>query len=657
MTPRSADRRWFSAPLLLAVLLGSGATPLLAQDQKGFSLDSLLGVRVSSASKHLQAVRDAPASVTIITAEEIAMYGWTDLSQVLNSVGGFYTSYDRNYTYIGVRGFGRPTDYNNRLLLLLNGHTLNEGFWGSFAAGPDLAFDLRALERIEVVRGPGSVLYGNNAVFAVINLITRDGAALDGVRLTGNAGSYGNQSGSVIAGTQLGSGLDLFAMGLYGETDGQTLHYPELEFDSATGGTIRNLDYERRGGALLRLEHQPSGVYAMGHVLRRTKGMPTASYDQIPGNPNAFTVDRWAFAEIGISRDLTPSLTLTARGYADDYRYEGDYAYAPTFTEVTNSRVAGGEAILRLDLGSHNRTTIGSEFRDNYHARYESPRGAPPALQYGDPYNIWSGFVQHEVDLAEWLTVVGGVRYDYHSRFGDHLTPRGGAVLRPDRLTSIKLLYGEAYRAPSISEVENGGVPASGSELDPEEIRTLEVVLQRQLSRGLMLTVGGYEYRMTGLIEQVPNADDSVFVFRNTSFAEARGVYSGLEWLGRNGTQFDFSTSLVSADGEHDIRLTNSPAVLIKGGAAVALPHAFQVGVTSRYESKRKTVAGTETDDAILTDAYLAWRPRSGLGLEVGLRVNNVFDTDWATPGGVQHLMPAIQQDGRNVLLSLAYRF
>jgi iron complex outermembrane receptor protein len=230
-------------------------------------------------------------------------------------------------------------------------------------------------------------------------------------------------------------------------------------------------------------------------------------------------------------------------------------------------------------------------------------------------------------------------------------------VLRPDRRTSIKLLYGEAFRAPSISEVENGGEPKTGPEVEPEEIRTLELVVQRQLSRGLMLSFGGYQYRMTGLIDQVPNPDDSVYVFRNTARAEAVGVYTGLEWQGRDGTQFDFSASVVNATDEDDRRLTNSPELLVKAGVAVALPRAFQVGITSRYESARRTTAGTETDDAILADLFLAWRPRARPGVEAGIRINNVLDADWATPGGVQHLMPAIAQDGRNVLVSLGFRF
>lgn len=653
--PRS-PRRIALGCCLIACLVGPGS--LQAQDTRGVSLDSLLNVPVSSASKHLQTVRDAPASVSIITAEQIASYGWTDLGQLLNSLGGFYSSYDRTYTYIGVRGFGRPTDYNNRLLLLIDGHTINEGFWGSTPAGSDLVLDLRSLARIEVVRGPGSALYGNNAVFAVINLITKDGAEVDGARVYGATASYGNHTGSVLAGTQLAFGLDLVASGVYGESDGQTLHFPELEFDSATGGTIRDQDWEKRAGGSVRLSHANSGLSLMTRYLWRKKGNPTADYEQIPGNPNSSMLDRYLFAEVGLDRALTPALQLSARGYADFYKYEGDYAYDPLYTESADNRIAGGEAILRWDLNPGNRTTLGSEYRNNYRARYQTPRGSNPTLVYGDPHRAWSVFAQHEADLAEWLTLVAGVRYDDHSRVGGHLSPRGAVVFHPDRVTSIKLLYGEAFRAPSISEADNGGVPTiSGTPLRAEVIRTLEVIAQRQLSRGLLLTAGAFQYRMMDLIDQI--LVDTVYEFRNSAKAVAHGGYLEAEWQGQSGAEASLSASLTRAeDDATDARLTNSPTVLIKAGLAVPLPAGFGLGVRSRFENGRITVVGTETDDFFLTDAYLRWAPNGRLSrLDAGLRVNNLFDADWAAPGGVQHLQPAIPQDGRNLVVTLGLRF
>jgi len=116
------------------------------------SLEELLNVRISTAVKYEQTIREAPASVTIITSEDIERYGYRTLDEVLMSVRGFYTRNDRNYVYMGVRGLSRPGDYDNRILVLVNGHTLNENIYGAPFFGTDLGMNLAVIERIEIVR-------------------------------------------------------------------------------------------------------------------------------------------------------------------------------------------------------------------------------------------------------------------------------------------------------------------------------------------------------------------------------------------------------------------------------------------------------------------------------------------------------------------------
>ncbi len=130
------------------------------------------GQVVIAAVRYRQRVGEAPSSVTIITAREIAQYGWRTLPEVFRSVRGFYVSEDRNYSYLGVRGFSRPGDFNIRILGLLNGHTLNDDIYQGFLLGRESGIDLDLVERIEIVRGPGSALYGTSAFFAVVNIIT-----------------------------------------------------------------------------------------------------------------------------------------------------------------------------------------------------------------------------------------------------------------------------------------------------------------------------------------------------------------------------------------------------------------------------------------------------------------------------------------------------
>src|SRR5437868_6979886 len=109
-----------------ACVLLSSPSSAQGPDLSQASLEELMNVKVYSASKHLENSQSAPALVTVVTADEIQKYGYRTLADVLRSVGALYVTYDRNYSYVGARGFGRPGDYNARLLVLMDGHRLNE---------------------------------------------------------------------------------------------------------------------------------------------------------------------------------------------------------------------------------------------------------------------------------------------------------------------------------------------------------------------------------------------------------------------------------------------------------------------------------------------------------------------------------------------------
>jgi len=129
---------------------------------------------VYGASKYEQKVTEAPSSVSIVTADEIKKFGYRTLTDILRSVRSFYVSYDRNYSFVGVRGFARPGDYNSRILLLVNGHRLNDNIFDSALIGTEGVLDVDLIERVEIIRGPSSSLYGSNAFFAVVDIILPD---------------------------------------------------------------------------------------------------------------------------------------------------------------------------------------------------------------------------------------------------------------------------------------------------------------------------------------------------------------------------------------------------------------------------------------------------------------------------------------------------
>ncbi|MBL8053883.1 MAG: TonB-dependent receptor plug domain-containing protein, partial [Nitrospira sp.] len=135
---------------------------------------------VYGAAKYDQKVHEAPAAITIITAEQIRKYGYRNFAQILDSVPGLFTSNDRNYGYLGIRGFNRPGDYTSRVLLLIDNHRLNDAVFDQGGAGTEMPIDVDLIDRVEIIKGPGSSLYGTNALFGVVNVITKRGRDLKG---------------------------------------------------------------------------------------------------------------------------------------------------------------------------------------------------------------------------------------------------------------------------------------------------------------------------------------------------------------------------------------------------------------------------------------------------------------------------------------------
>jgi outer membrane receptor for ferrienterochelin and colicins len=146
-------------------------------DLTKFGIEDLMKIEVAtvvSASKYKQKVTEAPSSVSIITSDEIKQYGYRTLADILRSLRGFFVTSDRNYNYIGARGFSRPGDYNTRFLILLDGHRLNDNIYDQAYIGTEFIIDVDLIDRVEIIRGPSSSLYGTNAFFGVINVITKE---------------------------------------------------------------------------------------------------------------------------------------------------------------------------------------------------------------------------------------------------------------------------------------------------------------------------------------------------------------------------------------------------------------------------------------------------------------------------------------------------
>lgn len=218
----------------ISVLWGLVLLPLIASGQSSVPLESaaynneeaLLFQEIPSvygASKYEQKVTEAPSSISIVTASEVKKYGYRTLADILRSLRSFFVTYDRNYSYVTVRGFGRPGDYNTRILLLVDGHRINDNIYDGALVGTEFILDVDLIDRVEVIRGPGSSLYGSNAFFAVVNVITRRGRNLNGVEVSGEAGSYDTYKGRVSYGNRYQNGAEAVFSGSAYDSKGQSL--------------------------------------------------------------------------------------------------------------------------------------------------------------------------------------------------------------------------------------------------------------------------------------------------------------------------------------------------------------------------------------------------------------------------------------------------
>ncbi|HTZ17286.1 MAG TPA: TonB-dependent receptor plug domain-containing protein, partial [Dissulfurispiraceae bacterium] len=220
-----------------------------SSDLKKLSLEQLMDIEVESvygASRYEQKVTEAPSSVSIITADDIKKYGYRTLADILRSVRSFQITNDRNYSYIGVRGFGRTGDYNSRILLLVDGHRINDNIYNQALVGEDFIIDIDLIERVEIIRGPGSSLYGNNAYLAVINVITRKAGDVGGVETSVAGGSFSAYKGRVSYGNNFGNNAyGVFSASGLDSKGPHSLFYKEYDTPETNNGITNNTDYER----------------------------------------------------------------------------------------------------------------------------------------------------------------------------------------------------------------------------------------------------------------------------------------------------------------------------------------------------------------------------------------------------------------------------
>jgi outer membrane receptor protein involved in Fe transport len=391
--------------LAVAIVLVAGGSSAFAQPPADtpaseLSLDELLRVDVPvvvGASRFAQHVTDAPSSITVITREEIERFGYRTMAEILRSVRGFYVTYDRNYSFLGTRGFGRPTDYNNRVLFLIDGHRHNDKVYDGALLGTEFPIDPDWIERVEIVRGPSSSLYGTSAFSAVVNVITRQGMDATGARATVDIASLGTSRFSGSHGHVFGNGTQtMLSVSRYRGAGQSRIEFPEV------GKTARNMDHDEAIKLLGSIARGPWRVQ-FSHSTR-DKLIPTGAYGVAFDDPCSETTDARGFVNVAFERRLG-GVTLMSRAAYDWYLYDGTYSYGttePLYYDASRGFWGSAETIVRRRQGAH-LVSGGVEFRNHLRqdqtAHYE---GTSPGsdLDARGQSQQWAVFAQDEFTIS-----------------------------------------------------------------------------------------------------------------------------------------------------------------------------------------------------------------------------------------------------------------
>ncbi|MGC4114066.1 MAG: TonB-dependent receptor [Myxococcales bacterium] len=542
---------------VLAVVLGWSEPNARAAGEGTGELEDLLEQPlVSSASKVLEASSLAPATSSVVTAEDLRRYGIRSLDEALNYLSmGMLTESTLGAVEVGSRGVLLSGDYGNHVLLLIDGHALNEPWNGTAYYERGAAIPLELVDHIEVILGPGSVLYGSNAMLGVINVITKEASQHSGLHLSLEGGYP--LSGRVAA----GAGAEFTWLGTRGSVTAQLEYFraqgPELSFgpqpwgvDSVTGepkrfdptGAGTGIWGGTAGRALMT---QVPAAYARLRLGAFELSVRAAEYQRwtpyLYGNfddPNGFERDRWLSLDASWSGYLEQRVQLRLRAYGDLYGYEFHQPTAAAedcydgqlqgcaYDLGATSRWGGAEASASVDWFNDGRmlTLLGVDGRVRYIASKDGYADAADPTSIAGPHRYshldgtLGAYLTQLARPLRWLALDGGARFDYDPSFGWHLSPRAAVTFSLWQGAYLKGLYSEAFRAPSAYELYYADykteIPALG--LHPEIVRSVEGAFEQRLG-GQRLLVGVFAAWWSDLIALKTLTEEEV------AAAQARG--------------------------------------------------------------------------------------------------------------------------------------
>ncbi|MCR4289290.1 MAG: TonB-dependent receptor [Candidatus Scalindua sp.] len=640
---------------------------------------------VVSALKRPRAVSKSPAIMTVITSKQIKQMGFRTLIDVLRIVPGFYISMDETgEREIAVRGV--LDDASQKIKVLIDGHSINDAWRG----GAMWNFDdlpVENIRKIEVIRGPGSALYGQNAFLAVVNIITKDTEDIDGFQVTTSGGSFSTQNYNLLFGREFGdlkiSGfLDYFDTQGFSKKIEQDVLYPNSY--SKSPGQSQN----RKEKTDLNLKLSYNNLEAKVQYMKKRRKDYIGVNDAL--NDESILKDTYIFSEFAYKLQLGERLNITPKVYYDQYNYDPFFEQRPDGFIDSNGRLhpdgmkgqlrfkqrtIGFDNQVNYKVFEGNELTFGFQYEwihqgdIHYETNFNPVTFAtlPLVTDFSSdlPFtrratrHIYAFYLQDEWNITKDIDLTVGVRYDRFTRFEGTTNPRVGLIWRFIEDAHLKLLFATAFKAPSFQEMflTNNGVKIGNPDLDPEKINTFEAGLGYNFTSHIRASMNYFYNRIR---DKIIIDTGSPKKFQNSGGARIQGVEAEFKAdFGNDNYVFANYTYQDAEDTRNRNRLPDVPVHNGNIGINIAFWKYANANLTTLLSGPRPREDG-DTRRNIPAQALVNM---TLIGknfidnLEVRGSVFNLFDKSYDDPAPQNTVPTDYPQQGRSFVVELRFEF
>ena len=692
-------------PLLLHAQADSSDVKSLLK----LSLEDLMNVKVVTASGQLQTTSEAPSTITVITSKQIAERGYEQLEDALRDIPGIDMIHVNGYapTLIYFRGmYGAE---NLRALLMIDGIIENNILGSNDMAGP--AYSLHNVERIEIIWGPVSAIYGANAFGGVINIITKKGKDINGLHAEAGYGSFNTRFENINAGIKK-SRFEFSLAGTLYSTDGPKFTNRDPNYDASYVDKAYSLNtmlsyYAKNSKTTIgfRTYRTPMGWGTYSNSPTKYLGLPSQGYNnlgivgvlQSPIRGEKSGLDDSYLKTWFIEEEYKPNTktTLLARavyretGTADDSyiyvtadgtklirvpittysnRVEGDVTGNFNFTknqtlsagiQYTQDNVEAGQRRFTLDY-----TTFyfldGKDTLLNLHSTF-----LPRVYDIRKNFGSYLQYVLN-TNLLGKTNFTLGARYDNNSYFGDAFSPRFAIVNQPNQKLTFKFQLGKAFRSPTNLEIHQT-IPDSNFQLKKERMVTYEVNAIYTPSDKLRIQVNGFHNDLhdvivlSNLSGLTPNKNPAIFKITGFETVVDFDITKDISGFANFTYQHTWGKNLVTGNAR---QLSGIADVKGNTGFTFHVQDLFILSVSGNWVGKRRT-PNTNPFGSVkgyfLTNCVLSTKELFNNKITVSLNVHNIFNTKWFDPGfrTADGLLYAtvLEQPGINGLVKVGISF